>query len=170
MMATHTSRDRSRPDPSFQQDFTFISENSPLKDKKIIRLHVARDSLNKRRWWGERTKQSKIPVGWKRLDSEDAQPGPTRESPQDPKHVDEATHPTRLRTAPGQRPSPFGSWSNGCLAPSAAEDNGGPGPHLNHSSPLGDVNGHLVSIDPFMNLAVKVKQHAQILLNFGMCR
>ena len=170
MMATHTSRDHSRPDPSFQQDFTFISENNPLKDKKIIRLHVARDSLNKRRWWGERNKQSKIPVGWRRLDSEDAQPEPTRESPLDLKHVDEATHPTCPRTAPEQRPSPFRSWSNGCLALSAAEDRGGLGHHLNHSSPLGDVNRHLVSIDPFMNLAVKVKQHAQILLNFGMCR
>src|SRR4051812_25382270 len=108
MMATHTSRDCSRPDPSFQQDFTFISENSPLKDKKIIRLHVARDSLDKRRRWGERNKQSKIPVGWRRLDSEDAQPGPTRESSVDLAHVDEATRPTRPRTAPEQRPSPFG--------------------------------------------------------------
>ena len=170
MTATHTSRDRSRPDPLFQQDFTFINENSPLKDKKVIRLHVARDSLNKRRWWGERNKQSKIPVGWRRLDSEDAQPGPTRKSSLDLKHVDEATRPRCPRTAPEQRPSPFGSCSNGSLAPSAAEDSGGPGPHLNHSSPLGDVNRHLVSIDPFMNLAVKVKQHAQILLNFGMCR
>jgi hypothetical protein len=170
MTAKHTSRDRSGPDPPFQQDFTFISENSPLKDKKIIRSHVTRDNLNKRRWWGERNKQSKIPVGWKRLDSEDAQPGPARESPLDPKRVDESTRPRRPRNAPEQRPSPFGSCSNGSLAPSAAEDSGGPGPHLNHSSPLGDVSRHLVSIDPFMNFAVKVKQHAQILLNFGMCR
>jgi hypothetical protein len=80
------------------------------------------------------------------------------------------TRPRCPRTAPEQRPSPFGSCSNGSLAPSAVEDSGGPGPHLNHSSPLGDVNRHLVSIDPFMNLAVKVKQHAQILLNFGMYR
>jgi hypothetical protein len=168
MTATHTSRDRSRP--SFQQDFTFISENSPLKDRKIIRLHVARDNLNKRRWWGERNKQLKIPVGWRRPDSEDAQPGPTRESPLDLKHVDEATRPRRPRAALEQHPSPFGSCSNGSLAPSAAEDSGGLGPYLNHSSPLGDVNRHLVSIDPFMNLSVKVKQHAQTLLNFGMCR
>src|SRR5277367_5713488 len=109
MTAKHTGRDRSRPNPSFQQDFTFISENSPSKDKKIIRLHVARDSLNKRRRWGERNKQSKIPVGWRRLDSEDAQPGPTRESPLDLKNVDEATRPRRPRTAPERRPSPFGS-------------------------------------------------------------
>jgi len=170
MTTTHTSQDRSRPSSSFQQDFTFISENSPLKDRKIIRLHVARDNLNKRRWWGERNKQLKIPVGWKRLDSEDAQPGPTRESPLDLKHVDEATRPKRPRAAPEQRPSPFGSCSNGSLAPSAAEDSGGLGPHLNRSSPLGDVNRHLVSIGPFMNLAVKVRQDAQILLNFGMCR
>ena len=170
MTAEHSSRDRSGPDPSFQQDFTFISENSLLKDKKTIRLHVARDNLNKRRWWGERNKQSKIPVGWRRQDFEDAQPGPTRESSLDHKHVSEVTRPRRPRIISEQRPSPFGSCSNGSLAPPATEGNGGPGPHLNHSSPLGDVNRHLVSIGPFMNLAVKVKQHAQILLNFGMCR
>jgi hypothetical protein len=170
MTAKHTSRDRSRPDPSFQQDFTFISENSLLKDKKIIRSHVARDNQNKRRWWGERNKQLKIPVGWRRFDSENAQPGPTRESPLDPKRVDESTRPRRPRTTPEQRPSPFRPCSGGSLAPSAAEDSGGPVLRLNHSSPLGDVNRHLVSVGPFVNLAVKVKQHAQILLNFGMCR
>jgi hypothetical protein len=157
MTAKHTSQDRSRPDPSFQQDFTFISENSPLKDKKIIRLHVARDSLNKRRWWGERNKQSKIPVGWRRRDYEDAQPRPTRDSFPDLKQVGEATRPRHPRTALEQHPSPFGSRSNGSLAPSKAEESGGPGPHLNHSSPLGDVDRHLVSIDPFMNLACEGK-------------
>ena len=161
MTAKHTSRDRSKPDPSFEQDFTFISENSSSKDKKIIRSHVARDNQNKRRRWGERNKQSKIPVGWRRLDSENAQPVPTRESSLDPR---------RPRTALEQRPSPFGSCSNGSLAPSAADESGGPGPHLNHSSPLGNVDRHLVGIDSFVNLAVKVKRHAQILLNFGMCR
>jgi hypothetical protein len=158
MTAKHAGRDRSKPDPSFQQDFTFISENSSLKDTKIIRLHVARDNQNKRRRWGERNKQSKIPVGWRRLDSENAQPGPTRESSLDPR---------RPRTALERRPSPFGSCSNSSLA---AEESGGPDPHLNYSPPLGNVDRHLVSVDPFMNLAVKVKRHAQILLNFGMCR
>jgi hypothetical protein len=170
MTAEHTSPDGSRPGPSFQQDFTFISENSSLKDKKIIRLHVARDNLNKRRLWGERNKESKIPVGWRRLDSENAQPGPTRESSLDLKHVDEATRPRHSRTVPERRPSPFGSHSNDSLALSAAEGGDGPGPRMNRSSPLGDVDRHLVSVDPFMNLAVKAKQHTQILLNFGMCR
>ena len=170
MTAKHAGQDGSRPDLSFQQDFTFISENRSLKDKKIIRSHIARDNLNKRRWWGERNKQSKIPVGWRCLDSENAQHGSTGEASLDLKHVDEATRPRCPRTAPGRHPSPFGSCSNGSLALSAVEESGGPGPHMNHSSPLGDVDRHLVSIDPFMNLAVKIKRNTQILLNFGMCR
>jgi hypothetical protein len=170
MTAEHADRDGSRPDPSFQQDFTFISENSSSKDKKIIRLHIARDNLNKRRWRGERSKQSKIPVGWRRLDFENAQSGPTRESSLDLKHDGEASRPRHPRTALEWRRSPLESCSNGSLVPSAAEESGDPGPRLSHPSPLGDVDRHLVRIDSFMNPAVKVKRHTQILLNFGMCR
>jgi hypothetical protein len=170
MTAEHAGQDGSGPDPSFQQDFTFISGNSSLKDKKVIRVHVARDNLNKRRRWGERNKQSKIPVGWRRLDSENAQSGPTGESPLDLQHIGEAARPGHPRTAPERRRSPFGSCSNGSLAPSAAEESDDPGPRLNHPSPLGDVGRHLVRINPFMNPTVKVKRHTQILLNFGMCR